>query len=59
MVDVRLPEEPDEDVSEPLVLQTNKKHQAGVTYIKEIDENLILTGSYDCFLRLWDARKIN
>ena len=56
MVDVRLPEEPDEDVSEPLVLQTNKKHQAGVTYIKEIDDNLILTGSYDCFLRLWDAR---
>jgi WD40 repeat protein len=29
-----------------------------VTFLKEINENTILTGSYDCTLKLWDARKI-
>ena len=41
-----------------MILQSNKKHSAGVTFLKEIDENKILTGSYDCFLKLWDARKL-
>ena len=40
------------------VIQTNKKHQAGVTFLKEMGENTLLTGSYDCTLKLWDARKI-
>ena len=41
-----------------LMLQNNRKHQAGVTYAKEMSDTLLLTGSYDCTLKLWDLRKI-
>ena len=41
-----------------LVLKVNKNHSAGVTYLKEISEHMILTGSYDCTLKLWDNRNI-
>ena len=30
---------------------------AGVTCLKKIDENQILSGSYDKTLKLWDIRK--
>jgi WD40 repeat protein len=36
----------------------NRKHQAGVTCLYEINQNQILTGSYDKTLKLWDRRKI-
>ena len=42
-----------------MAVQTNKKHQAGVTCIRELSEELLLTGSYDKTLKLWDRRKIN
>ena len=47
------------DMRTPIALQTNKKHDAGVTFLKEIDENKVLTGSYDCSLKTWDRRKLN
>jgi len=47
------------DTRTPIALQTNKKHDAGVTFLKEIDENKLLTGSYDCSLKTWDRRKLN
>jgi len=44
---------------EGLALQSNKKHQYGVTCLREVGEHSVLTGSYDGFLKLWDSRKIN
>ena len=49
----------DDEEFSAFALQTNKKHGAGVTFIQELSENLILTGSYDKFLKIWDRRKIN
>ena len=37
-------------------LQTIRKHDAGVTCLVELDEHTILTGGYDCNLKLWDRR---
>ena len=48
LVDVRLAEDcGDEEEASSTVLKTNKKHNAGVTCLHEVTDNLILSGSYD------------
>jgi WD40 repeat protein len=35
-----------------------KKHEAGVTWLKTISDNEIMTCSYDGTVRIWDERNI-
>ena len=46
------------DTRSNMALQTNRKHEAGVTFVHEVNEDLVLTGSYDTTIRLWDRRKL-
>ena len=47
------------DPESVLTVQTNKKHQAGVTCLQEISETKVITGSYDTTIKIWDLRKLN
>ena len=44
--------------SNSLTRQKKGAHDAGVTCIKAIDHNLILSGGYDSRLKLWDSRNL-
>ena len=47
------------DCKNMMTVGTNRRHGAGVTCLLELDENTILTGSYDTTIKLWDIRKIS
>jgi WD40 repeat protein len=44
------------DLSGNLVFSQSKGHTAGVTYISSLDDNLVMTGSYDQTICIWDIR---
>lgn len=46
------------DIRTGSVAFTNKRHQAGVTFLYKPDDISLMTGSYDSTIRLWDERML-
>jgi WD40 repeat protein len=38
------------------VIYSCKKHEAGVTWLRALENNIVITCSYDGTVRIWDER---